>query len=503
MPHRTLADFLEELGRAGELAPVDAEVDPCLEVAEITRRVARHAGRRCLFRSVKGHDIPLLTNLLGTESRICRALGVETIEEASARVDRMLSAVGEGWLERLRFGSPGGAVAGFPANRVKSGACQQIVRLGSDVHLEELPCPQVGMEVKTPAISSATVLSADPDSHAQVFLQGDVQIAGGDRLIAAWSDIAGVIPLLQEYASRQARMPVAVIIGGDPAVCLAVAAPVPSAVDPLGLAGWLREKPLDAVACRSIDLLVPAESDIVIEGYIDAMDAETRTAPRFSPANRIIEAQPASTIHVTAMTHRANRIFPAALSGMECNELGLRDRVMARVFLPFVKLRIPELVDFDLPLSGGARHLAVLAIRKTYAGQARQVATVAWGLRPLGFARLLVLVDADVDVLNADEVWAAIAQQAHLARDVWLHARRRTHWIRPQRGTNSASEWPSTPRGNQAPRAMRRGRATPLWIAISKNSSPTAGPSMAWGRRAKKNCGRGVISTICTSGFPA
>ena len=269
--HRNLADFLEELGRAGELAPVDAEVDPCLEVAEITRRVARQAGPALLFRSVKGHDIPLLTNLLGSESRICRALGVETIEEATGRMDRLLnSSGGEGWLERLRFGSQSGAVASFAANRVKSGACQQIVRLGSDVQLEELPCPQTGVEVETPAIPSATVLSAEPDSHAQVFLQGDVQIAGRDRLIAAWSDIANATPLLREYASRQARMPVAIVIGGDPAVHLAAAAPMPPAVDPLGLAGLLREKPLDAVACRSIDLLVPAESDIVIEGYIDS-----------------------------------------------------------------------------------------------------------------------------------------------------------------------------------------------------------------------------------------
>ena len=216
--------------------------------------------------------------------------------------------------------------------------------------LEELPCPQAGVEVKTPAIPSATILSAEPDSHAQVFLQGDVQIAGRDRLIAAWSDIANAIPLLQEYASRQARMPVAVVIGGDPAVHLAAAAPMPPAVDPLGLAGLLREKPLDAVACRSIDLLVPAESDIVIEGHIDPLDAETRTAPRFSPTGRIIEDQPGHTIHVTAVTHRANRIFPAAIPGMDCNEVCFRDRLMARIFLPLVKLRIPELVDFDLPL---------------------------------------------------------------------------------------------------------------------------------------------------------
>ena len=423
MPHRTLADFLEELGRAGELAPVDAEVDPCREVAEITRRVARQAGPALLFRSVKGHDVPLLTNLLGSESRIYRALGVETIEEAIARVDRVLnSGGGEGWLERLRFGSRTGAAASFAANRVKSGACQQIVRLGSDVQLEELPCLQTGTEVETPAIASATILSADPDSHAQVFLQGDVQISGPDRLIAAWSDIAGAIPLLREYANRKTRMPVAVVIGGDPAVHLAAGAPMPAAVDPLGLAGLLREKPLDAVACRSIDLLVPAESDIIIEGHIDPADAEARTAPRFSPTGRLIEDQPGHTIHVTAVTHRANRIFPAAVPGMDCNEVCLRDRVMARVFLPLVKMRIPELVDFDLPLSGGARHLAIVAIRKNYAGQARQVATAAWGLRPFCFARLLVMVDAEVDVRDAEQVFAAIAHEAHLERDVWPYA---------------------------------------------------------------------------------
>jgi 4-hydroxy-3-polyprenylbenzoate decarboxylase len=169
-------------------------------------------------------------------------------------------------------------------------------------------------------------------------------------------------------------------------------------------------------------LVVPAESDIVIEGYIDPMVAQTRTAPRFSPTARIIADQPGYTIHVTAVTHRANRIFPAVIPGMDYNEVCLRDRAMARVFLPLLKLRIPELVDFDLPLSGGARYLAILAIRKTYAGQARQVATVAWGLRPFGFAKLMVIVDADVDVRDADQVWMAIAHEAHLVRDVWLHA---------------------------------------------------------------------------------
>ena len=410
MPHRTLADFLEDLGRAGELAPVDAEVDPCLEVAEITRRVADRAGPALLFRCVKGHDIPLLTNLLGTELRVCRALGADTIEEAVGRVDRGLnSSGGEGWLERLRFGARSGAAASFAANRVKSGACQQIVRLGSDVRLEELPCLRTGGEVAMPAIPAATVLSAEPDSHLQVFLQADLQIAGRDRLLAVWSDMSVAVPLLQQYAGRQARMPVAVLIGGDPAVHMAAAAPMPAAVDPLGLAGLLREKPLDSVACRSIDLAVPAEADIVIEGFVD-------------PADGPIEDQSGQTIQVTALTHRANRIFSTAVSRIDSSEICVRDRTMARVFLPFLRTRIPELVDFDLPLCGGARHLAVMAIRKGYAGQARQVATAAWGMRPFCFAKLLLLVDAGVAVRDGEQVWAAILQEAHLERHAWLQS---------------------------------------------------------------------------------
>jgi 4-hydroxy-3-polyprenylbenzoate decarboxylase len=229
--------------------------------------------------------------------------------------------------------------------------------------------------------------------------------------------------LIEEYASRQARMPVAVVIGGDPAVQLAAAVPMPAEVEPLGLAGLLREKPLDAVACRSVDLLVPAEADFVLEGYIDPAAAATHASPRFSPTGRILAEQSGHAIQVTALTHRANRIFPAvAPDTIGCNEICLCQKVLARSFLALLKLRIPELVDLDLPLSGGARHVAFLAIRKAYAGQARQTAAVAWGMRPFCWARLLVIFDAEIDVRSADEVWAAIARDAHPVRDVWLQA---------------------------------------------------------------------------------
>jgi 4-hydroxy-3-polyprenylbenzoate decarboxylase len=190
------------------------------------------------------------------------------------------------------------------------------------------------------------------------------------------------------------------------------------AVDPLGLAGLLREKPLDAVACRSVDLLVPAESDVIIEGYIDPQEAVRFAEPRLSPSGRVERGRDRHIMHLTAVTHRANRVFPAAVPGNDDNECCVRDRVMSRLFLPYLRLRIPELVDFDLPLSGGARHLAVLAIEKTYKAQARHVATVAWGMRPFEFARLLVVVDANIDVRDEAQILAAIVREANWISDL-------------------------------------------------------------------------------------
>jgi len=423
MPHRTLADFLEDLGRAGELAAVDAEVDPCLEIAEVTRRIARQNGPALLFRNVRGHDIPLLTNLFGTESRILRALGAESIEEATERIDRALnSGGGEGWLERLRFGGKSGAAASFAANRVKSGACQQVVCIGSDVNLLELPLLSWGKLPTTPAIPALAMFSADPESHAQVLLRGDLQITGPDTTVAAWLDVADPSRLANAYCKLGRNMPVAVVVGGDPAVQLAAAAPLPSVVDPLGLMGLLRQKPLEAVACRTVDLLVPAESDFVIEGHITQLASDGFARPGLSPDGHILGSRAGHLMRITAVTHRANSILSAVVPGEGAKEFGLRDQTMARVFLPYLKTRVPELVDFNLPLSACARHVAILAIEKTYSGQAQHVAATTWTMRPFQFARLLIIVDVDVDVHELDEVLAAIALEATCTDNIWEHS---------------------------------------------------------------------------------
>jgi 4-hydroxy-3-polyprenylbenzoate decarboxylase len=437
MPYRNLADFLEDLGRAGDLAPVDAEVDPCLEVAEVTRRIARQNGPALLFRNVKGHDIPLVTNLFGTESRILRALGADSIEEATERIDRAMNGGGsEGWLERLRFGGKGGAAASFAANRVKAGACQQVVHIGGDINLLELPLLRYSLDERSigvndqiitsamyakwvmPAIQSAAIYSAEPETHAQVILKGEILVAGRDIAVAVWSDVAEPSRLVEMYRKIGARMPVAIVVGGDPTVQLAAAVPLSPSVDPLGLAGLLREKPLDGVVCRSIDLIVPAESDIVIEGHLEPTDTHKTAGARLSTFGRMFFGRARHAMRVTAVTRRANPVSPVVVPDVDRNEAAIRDRFLARILLPCVRRRMPEVVDFDLPLSGNARHVAVVSIEKTYGRQARHVAMLCWGMCPFEFARLLIVVGSDVDVRDMEQVVAAISLEVNWTDDI-------------------------------------------------------------------------------------
>ncbi len=230
MPYRCLADFLEELGHTGELIRVDDELEPALEVAETAARAAKSGGPAMLFGAVKGHDLPVLCNLLGTEGRICRALGVASLDEVADRIARLFDmTASEGWFERLKGGAQPAALGSFTPRKVKSAACQQIVRLGSDVDLGELPLLQMSFDVEemgtgaslpadlpnsahpgsepvpilsSPAITGATVLSAEPDSHRPVAGRFDLQRLDRTRLAVCWAAHDEHARLLGEYGAK-------------------------------------------------------------------------------------------------------------------------------------------------------------------------------------------------------------------------------------------------------------------------------------------------------------
>jgi len=240
-----------------------------------------------------------------------------------------------------------------------------------------------------------------------------------DQLAVCWAAHDEAARLSAEYGRRGEKMPLAAVLGGDPAFSLATAAPVPASVDACALAGLFREKPLDVIGCRSVDLTVPADAEIVIEGYVDPSEPAVEAGPVCSPIGHYRPVRPAPVVHVTAITHRANPIYPAAVPGKPPHEMSVVGRALARVFLPFARAAAAELVDYDLPLSGAGRQLAVVSIRKSHAGQARQVAHAVWGMPGMTFAKLLVVVDEGIDVRDSEEVLAAIGGNVHPVRDLF------------------------------------------------------------------------------------
>jgi 4-hydroxy-3-polyprenylbenzoate decarboxylase len=417
MSNRSLADFLEQLGQAGELIRIDAEVDPRLEVAEITRRAGAADGPALLFGSPRGCDMPVVTNLLGSVARIERALGASLAEITERLSLAVAPAEPENWLDRLKAGAHESAIRRFLPRSVKTGPCQQVIRLGGDVDLRQLPALQCVPLEPGPTITAAQLWMLDPHSSRTVVGRYDLAVLDGLRLAPFFGPCDEPARLL---AGAREPVPVAAVLGGDPLGLLAAAAPLPPGFDAAALAGLLGERPVEVVRCRAIPLEIPAEADIVIEGYFDPAEPPVQVGPWASMAGHYAPARRTPVIRVTAITHRANPVFPAIVAGLPPNESCHIAHALRRVLLPVVRLAIPELVNYDLPMFGGVRRWTVVALRKSYAGQARKVAHAVWGYDPLAFTRTLVLVDEGVDVTDPQAVLRAISDHVDPRQDVIL-----------------------------------------------------------------------------------
>jgi 4-hydroxy-3-polyprenylbenzoate decarboxylase len=426
MPNRSLADFLEELGQAGELVRVEAEVDPRLEVAELTRRAGCGDGPALLLATPRGSEIPLVTHLFGTQARIERALGAPL----AAVAERLALAVAppepESWLERLKTAPHESAIRKFLPRSVKTGPCQQVVRLGADVDLRCLPALQTGAAEPGATITAGQFWMLDPHSPRTVVGHYDLPVLDPTHLAVCLSPADEAARLL---GTAREPVPVAIVLGGDPVGLLAAAAPLPPGFDAVALAGLLTERPGELVRCRSSALEVPAEADLVLEGYLDPAAPPVDIGPRVTAAGYYAPARLAPVIGVAAITHRANPLFPALVPGAIPNEACQMANALRRVLLPLVRLSIPELVDYDLPLFGGVRHWVVVSIRKSYAGQARKVAQAVWGYDPLLYSRVLVIVDESVTPRDPVAVLRAISEHVDPGRDVILASGPADPWL--------------------------------------------------------------------------
>jgi len=438
MAYRSLAEFLDDLIRAGELVRIAAEVDPCLELAEITRRLQIQDGPAVMFAAVRGSEFPVIANLFGTERRLAMALGTSSLAEAAARLESAWKEPARNWLDQLRQFA--GLAGENPAigrsdqhpRLIKQGACQQVVRLAGDVDLHALPAVQLWPEESPGRINAAAIFTAakplaassEPAAAAEgtahvAFARHDCTVIDRNRLAVSIRDDDPLAEQLRRAEARGEPLSAALVLGGDPATMLAAAAPLPPHSDVALFAAFLRGKPLELVECRTISLAVPADAEWVIEGRL--LPGERAPLGRIcTPGGTYADNRSMPVLEVTAVTHRVNPVFPSLVISPPPNELAVMNDALLRLTLPLVQRQVPEITDLALT-DFGRGPLLVAALRKSFPYQARKTAAALWGYLPLMRTRLMVLVDAEADVREPAEVLGRIAAHCDPAHDVFSY----------------------------------------------------------------------------------
>jgi 4-hydroxy-3-polyprenylbenzoate decarboxylase len=465
LAYNDLREWIAALERAGELKRVKAEVDPILEITEITDRVSKSpgGGKALLFENVKGHSgSQVLINQFGSARRMNLALGVESLDDVAQRIHQFLDVKSpEGLMEKIKMLPMLADMGKFFPKTVASGPCKEVIKKDG-FSLLDFPVLQCWPKDGGRFITLPCVITRDPRTgkrnvgcyRMQVYDQRTAGMhwqrqkvgaehyrdalrkaaaessAGGSPAVAAASSPPRARSAAVDVMARTSggstlassdqpsgKMEVAVAIGTDPALTFCSIVPAPPDVEEFLIAGFLRQSPVELVKCETVDLEVPATAEIVLEGYVQ-LD-ELRTEGPFGDHTGFYSLEDEYPIfHVTCVTHRKNPIYSATIVGKPPMEDGWMGKAVERIFLPLMRVTIPELVDINLPVEGIFHNLMLVSIRKSYPGQARKVMNAIWSLGQAMFTKVIVVVDEDVNVQDLAEVTLKALNHIDPERDI-------------------------------------------------------------------------------------
>ncbi len=406
MAFRNLQEFISELERQGELKRIRVPVDPHLELAEIADRVMKAGGPALLFEKVDGAEIPLAINLFGSRRRMEQALGVGSLDEIARRIDELLQIPRpSGLLEKLSLLPKLAEAAQFPPKLVSRGPCQEVV-IRDRPSLAMLPVIHCWPKDAGRYITLGATVTRDKRTGRRNVGLYRLQVVDERTLLMHWQLHKDGAEHWRGHAPGE-KMPVAVVLGGDPASVYAASAPLPPEVDEYLFAGFLRREPVELVKGITVDLEVPVQAEIVIEGFVEVGQLQEE-GPFGDHTGYYSLPEPYPVMRVTAITHRRNPIYPTTIVGVPPMEDLWLGKATERIFLPIIRKMVPELVEMNFPAEGIFNNAVIVSVRKKYPGQARKVAHALWGLGQLMFTKVIVVVDDWVDVHNLSQVaWAA------------------------------------------------------------------------------------------------
>jgi 4-hydroxy-3-polyprenylbenzoate decarboxylase len=405
---RDIAAFIAELDRRKELARVTESLSPDLEIAALVDRVSKSpgGGPALVVERPAGFDIPVAANLYGSMARICLALGVSTLDDLSREIDELTTPpMPKGFMDALKLMPLVNRLTDLMPKTVKDAPCQEVV--SNDAGLDELPILKTWPDDGGPFITLPLVFTRDPETGMRNIGVYRMQVYDRRSTGMHWQRHKGGAQHHRVAEKLGKRLDVAVALGADPVLTYCATAPMPEGLDELMLAGVIGKERVELVKCRTVDLEVPANAQIVLEGYVEP--GERRREGPFGDHTGFYSS-PADfpVFHLTCVTRRAKPVYVTTVVGIPPMEDFYLGRASERIFLPLIRKTVPEIVDMHFPAAGIFHNIVFVSIDKRYPGHARKIMSAFWGLGQLMFSKCIVVVDKDVDVQDEAEVaWIA------------------------------------------------------------------------------------------------
>ena len=432
MPYSSLRDFISRLEACGRLSRVAAPVSPFLEMTEIQTRLLAEAGPAVLFenvvrRSREPYGMPVVVNLFGSVERV--AWGMDREPQQLREIGETLAFLKQpeppgGWREALDMLPLLKTVMAMRPRTVGSAPCQEIILEGADIDLGKLPIQTCWPGEPGPLVTWPLVVTKGPGTRREDGFNLGIyrmQVTGRDTTLMRWLKHRGGAQHHARWKSERTEpLPAAAVIGADPATIIAAVTPVPDTLSEYQFAGLLRGRKLELVKCRTVPLLVPAQAEIVLEGHV-LLDEFGEEGPYGDHTGYFNAVEPFPVFRLSAITMRQNPIYLSTFTGRPPDEPSILGEALNEVFIPLLQQQFPEIVDFWLPPEGCSYRIAVVAIRKSYPGQAKRIMMGVWSfLRQFLYTKFVIVVDEDIDARDWKDVMWAIATRMDPVRDVTL-----------------------------------------------------------------------------------
>lgn len=434
MPFPDMQSFVAALEQAGQLKRIKTEVDPILEITEIADRVSKskaagdkpppptdpvhghRGGHGLLFENVTGSDMRVGINLFGSYERMRIALGCESFEQLADRVQQLVKPeIPTTLMAKMKKLPDLVKLAGFGPKVVKRGMCQEVVKT-DDANLFDLPVIQCWPDDGGRYITFAGIYTKDPENDERNVGMYRVQLFEPKMTAMHWHMHHDGARHYRKYKARGEKMPLAIVLGGESVLPYAATCPLPPDVSELLFAGFLNNGGIELVPCKTIPIEVPANAEIVIEGCVD-IDRTIIEGPFGDHTGFYSAAGPYPTFHVSAITHRKDPIYPTTIVGLPPQEDYYLGKVTERIFLPLLKILIPDIVDYSLPMWGAFHNCIFIKIKKYYPYQARKVISSVWGAGQMMFTKMVVVLDEDINVHDEQEVMFHLCANVDWRRD--------------------------------------------------------------------------------------